>query len=158
MGGGCCHRGSDDVDAIEHPFAKSISARLRAAGIDAELVSSTPDSQSFGNADATFRWGPLILLFVRDRGEEFIEVASAAVPARLFLYDDLSVAMSWQTISEVTERESLESVENMLARLKDHAAQIHDAFSDAQERFTRGRLERASRERGAAMIKVLQRS
>ncbi len=136
-----------------HPFAKSVEERLKAVGLlDAELVSSTPDSQSFGNAEAVFRNGPIILHFVRDRGQELLEVASTAAPSQYFLFENLDIAMGWRTVDEVLSRQEPEDLVDVLKRLAQHALELYDAFSGVRERFTRSKIERATQERGDALM------
>lgn len=140
-------------ETYTHSFAKILAGRLKAAGLqDAELVSSTPESPSFGDAESIFRLGPLFLHFVRDRGEEFVDVASSAAPQKFFQLDDLDIAMGWKTIDEVLSKQEPESLDAVLARIAQHGAELHDAFSGVRERLTRARVERAAQDRGQAFM------
>jgi hypothetical protein len=146
-------------DAHNHPFARSVAERLKAAGlVGAEMVSSTPTSSSFGDAEAMFRLGPLILRFVRDRGQDLLDVATATAPDQFFLLDDLEVAMGWRTIGEVLAKQDPESLDAILARLGERASELTDALSVVRERATRARIECAARERGEAVIARLGRT
>lgn len=144
-------------DTYKHPFAKSVAARIEAAGLkDVELISSTPDSSSFGNAEAVFQLGPLILRFVRDRGQELLDAAFSETPDRFFLFDDIDIAMGWKTIDEVLAKREPESLEKILGRLAQHTAKLSATFSGAPSRLTRARVERAERDRGEAFMKRLR--
>ncbi len=140
----------------KHPFARSVALRLQAAGLNAQLLSSAPVSASFGNSEATFRWGPLILHFVKDRGQELVDIAMTGAPDRFFLIDDLDVAMNWRSVDEVLAKRQPEKLDAIFARLADHASELNDAFSGAREPLTRAKLQRAERERGEAFMARLR--
>lgn len=137
-------------------LAESVAGRLRAAGIHADLVSSSPAAASFGNAEATFRVGSLLLRFVRDRGQEFMDLASSAMPSRFFQFGDVEIAMGWKTIDEVLAKQEPEGLDVVLARLGRYIAELNDVFSGTQERLTRARVERAAVERGQAFVDRLR--
>lgn len=144
-------------DNYTSAFAKRIEDCLKAVGLQhAELTSSTPDSSNFGNADASCRLGPLILRFIRDRGQEFLDIASSARTDQFFPFDDIDIAMGWKTVEEVVSRREPESLEGVLARLSKHAQELTDAFSGERERLTRARIERATRDRGRAFVDRLR--
>jgi hypothetical protein len=139
-------------------FAESVAARLNAAGLgQAELVSAVQDDASFGNAEVIFRAGSLRLRFVRDRGQEFLEMASDAAPTRFFQFDDVELALGRKTIREILAAHEPERLEVMLARLAKDVAELNDAFSGDRERLTRARVEQAARARGEAFMKWLRR-
>ncbi len=143
--------------ACTRPFAKSIAARIGAAGLgDVELVSEMPDSSSFGDAEAVFRLGPLILRFSMDRGQELVDVAFGHMPERFFLIDDVDIALGWKSIDEVVSRPEPERLESVLGRLAAHRPELSEAFSGRLSRRTRARIERAERDRGEAFMERLR--
>lgn len=130
-------------------FTDSIAKRLAGAGLTgATLVSSSPMAQTFGNTEAVFRLGRLLLRFVQDRGQAFLDVASEAAPTDFHQYDDVEIAMGWKTIDEVLAKREPEDLVAVLARLRANLDALSDAFSGDRERLTRGLVERAARERG----------
>ncbi|MBI2397883.1 MAG: hypothetical protein HYV17_08795 [Xanthomonadales bacterium] len=144
-------------DACKSPFAKSIAARIGAAGLgDFELVSEMPDSSSFGDAEAVFRLGPLTLRFSRDRGQELVDVAFGDMPERFFLVDDIDIALGWKSIDEALSKQEPESLESVLGRLAAHAPELSESFSGPPSRLTRARVERAEHDRGEAFMKRLR--
>lgn len=79
----------------------NVVGRLNDAGIeDVQLVRASYDAESFGNAEAVFRTRPLLLRFFRDRGQEFLELATNAAPEQFYQFGDVEIAMSWKTIDE----------------------------------------------------------
>ncbi len=92
---------------------------------------------------ATFAVGSLLLRFVRERGEDFLDVASAHEPEAYCQADDVALAFGWKTLDAVLEQRAPEPLPDVLARLHDHGSELTDAF-DAQHRAaTMPRLEQA---------------
>jgi hypothetical protein len=93
-------------------FTDSVKAQLLDAGLtDATLViSSAPEGQPFGDADAVFRVDRLLLRFVRDRGQAFLDIASNAAPTQFHQYDDFEIAMGLEdnraSLGQTRTRES----------------------------------------------------
>lgn len=141
----------------EKTLASTAAEKIRSAGLAADLLNETSDRQSFGNAQATFRLGPLLLRFVRDRGEEFLDIASDAAADRFHLFDDVEIAMGWKSTDEVLAKNQPEPLEDVLKRIKTRLDELQKAFSGNQERFTRAKVERAAKERGEAFVRRLQR-
>lgn len=78
-------------------MSDSVLARLREAGIEAaELVRTSPDSASFGDAETVFRVARQLLRFVRDRGQEFMDLGANAAPEQFYQFDDVEIAMGWR--------------------------------------------------------------
>jgi hypothetical protein len=138
-------------------FAKSLADRLMAAGLrDAELQSLTYEPAHFGNGEAIFRVGALLLRIVRDRSQDLLDVASNVVPTQFHPVEDIEVAMGWKAMSEILTRKEPEQLDPVLSRLARHFDELSDALSGDRERLTRARIEKATRERGQAFISRLR--
>jgi hypothetical protein len=125
--------------------------------LDFELFRARPpDVKHFGDAEAVFRVGTLLLRLVRDRGQEFMDLATSATPDKFHQFDDVVIAMGWKTIDEVLAKREPEPLSQTLARLSQHFAELAEAFSGEGERFTLARVERAARDRGDAFMGRLQ--
>lgn len=75
---------------------------IEAVGIEgAELVRETLDPGSFGDGEVVFRVGPLLLRFIRDRGQDFMDLGSTMDPERFHQFDDVEIAMSWRSVEVV---------------------------------------------------------
>lgn len=135
----------------------SVVDKLKAAGLaDLELVSSSSEAAGFGDAEAIFEAGSMLLRFVRDRGQEFLDIASVATPTKFFQFGDVEIAMGWKTIDEVLAKQDPEPLEAVLARLAAHFAELNSAFSGERERLTGARVEHAARDRGQVFVDRLQ--
>ena len=138
-------------------FVDIVQSRLSEAGLgDAELVSAAPESAAFGDTTATFRIRPLLLRFTRERGQEFVDLASQSEPDTFHQFDDVDMAMGWRSVDEVLAKRKPEPIAAVLRRIKANLAVLGDAFSGDRERLTRARVERAARERGHAFTARLR--
>lgn len=138
-------------------FAKDAADRLRTVGIlEITCTSSSCDVADFGNAEAIFHVGSMFLRFIRERGQEFLDVASDVTPSRFHQFSDVEIAMGWRTIEEVLAQQEPERLEIVLVRLAQHLALLNHAFSGEQERLTRARVERAAHARGKAFADHLR--
>jgi hypothetical protein len=141
-----------------NPLVQHATKLLRDAGFNqVELVKEKYDAQQFGDAEATFRVGSLLLRFQRDRGQDFLDLGSVSSPEKFFLFDDLDIAMGWKSIEEVLAKSEPESLASVLGRISQNFAQLEEAFSDEREPSTRARVERAARSRGEAFVARLRR-
>src|SRR5262245_27207216 len=100
-------------------FADNITSQLIAAGLSrATLVSSSSDGSSFGDTEVIFKLDALLLRFVRDRGQIFLDIASSAAPAEFHQYCDVEVAMGWRTIDQILARREPEAIGAVLTALQ----------------------------------------
>jgi hypothetical protein len=130
---------------------------LHAAGVEgASLVRARTDPATFGDGEVVIQLGCLLLRVIRDRGQEFLDVASSLHPERFFPYDDMEIAMGWTTVTAVLERQELEGLANTVFRAASRLRELQAAFSEAQEHGTLERLERASQERRTASAKRMR--
>jgi hypothetical protein len=144
------------VQAI--PLAESAAAQLKAAGIErADLVEKSPENGAFGDSEAIFRIGSLLLRFVRERGQEFIDISGGTTADRFHQFSDIEIAMGWSTIEEELAKREPEQLSQVLDRVSRHLAELDGAFSNGREQLTHARIERAARERGEAFVRRLQR-
>ncbi|HLA77817.1 MAG TPA: hypothetical protein VJU18_09595 [Vicinamibacteria bacterium] len=130
---------------------------LSAAGLGpAKLARERRDEEHSRNAEVVFSIGTLRLRFVRDRGQEFLDLASSAEPERFFLFDDVELAMGWRTIDAVVTKQNPADLRNVLARIKERQDELDHAFSTTHWTHTAGRLESAAKLRGDAFLRRLQ--
>lgn len=139
-------------------FVQVALRALKDAGIDgAELLRDRYEPQSFGDAELIFRLESLLLRFIRDRGEEFLELGSTSAPDRFHQWDDVEVAFGWRSTADVLAKTAPEPLADVLARLRGRLGELQGAMSADQERFTRARIERAAETRGRAVLDRLRR-
>ena len=138
-------------------FSDAVKAQLAAAGLSqATIVSASPEGQSFGNTAVVFRLGGLLLRFVRDRGQAFLEIAVESAPTEFYQYDDVEIAMGWKSIDQVLGKREPEDLGVVLARLRANFTELKNACSGDRTEFTKTRFERAARERGKAFTDRLR--
>lgn len=131
------------------PFIQSVRDAFEAAGLkEVDEVSRAPESEHFGDTEAIFRVGSLLLRFVRDRLQAFVDLGSTISPTKFHQLDDVEIAMGWKTIDQVLAKQEPEDLTSVLKRIQANLTTLEAAFSADQERLTRARVERAARERG----------
>jgi hypothetical protein len=145
-------------DTPRESFPASVLRRLDEAGLNgAELVSSQPDSASFGDTSAVFRLKDLLLRIVRDRGEEFLDLGSASDPGNLFQYDDVEIAMGWHSVDDVLDKQTPEAIGDVLARMAARLGELCRAFSPERLPATIARVRDAEARRGKAFAARIRR-
>ena len=139
-------------------FAELKRSQLAAAAIDgAELVASDYSEASFGDASTLFRVGRVLLRFVSDRGQEFLDVASSTAPTHFHRFVAIEVGMGWKTIEQVLAMRKPESLDEILTRVVKHIEQLDDAFSEERGPLTRARAESAARGLGRRFVDSIRR-
>jgi hypothetical protein len=135
----------------------SVLVQLTEAGIIApELVRASSESEGFGDAEAVFRVGRLLLRVVRQRGQEFMDIGTSARSDQFHQFDDVEIAMGWKTIDELLAKREPEDLSQVLERVSQHLKELDEAFSGERERFTQARVEGAARDRGEAFMSRLR--
>lgn len=136
---------------------KNIGVRLVAeAGIkDAELLSSVGGT-GFDDGYILFRVGSLLVRITRDRGQLFLDLGSVHSPEHFHQFDDVEIAMGWRSIASVLAKTEPEALKPVLTRLREHREELETRMSEAQERLTRARIERAAHDRGEAFAESLR--
>jgi len=136
-------------------FVQNIEDHLRKAGLaDATPVHAGPEHREhFGDAEAIFRLGPLVLRFVRDRGQEFMDVASVSTPGQFHQFDDIALDHGWTTLPEILAASTPDRLDDVLLRLKGHLAEVNRAFGETEYQTTNARLAAIAKERGGAFEK-----
>jgi hypothetical protein len=105
---------------------------LRRCGInDPELLRHRYDRENFGDSEAVFKIGRLIVRFVRDRGQRFIYLASSSKPDVFYQFDDAHIAMGWKSVEEVVAKQEPEPLHAVVERLADNLASLEDILSES---------------------------
>jgi hypothetical protein len=142
-----------------HSFVNRVTSLLASTGImNPEFVSSEAVSEYGDSAQVVFRLGTMLFRIVRDRGQEFVDVASIVTPEDFFQFDDLAVASGWTTIDEVLAKRKPEDLISIFSRLATHIDELMSKFSEAHELTTRNRLRRAANDREASFLERLNRN
>lgn len=108
--------------------------RLQAAGLQSpELLSAMYDAAHFGDAEATFRIGSMLVRIVRDRDQELLNVASSPAPTQFHPIEDVEIALGWKTIDDVLARQEPESLDIAISGLAQRFDQLVDGLSGEHE-------------------------
>lgn len=91
---------------MSNPFVETIESEFRRRGIVAGLIYENFDERAFGNAEAIYVIGNLLLRFLRDRSDELISVGGSASRQRFHDFDDVAVWMGWCTPEELSTYDS----------------------------------------------------
>jgi hypothetical protein len=139
------------------PLVQDAERQLRTAGIGpVELVRSGHDTKTFGNGEALFRAGRLLLYFTRDRGQDFLDIATTKAPETFYQFDDVEVAMGWTSLTDVVGKRRPDDLSEVVGRLRSHITELNEAFADDQEGSTRERIQQAAKARGERFTERLR--
>ncbi len=125
-----------------NPFVEEIKQELAKIGINnAILIDESYYPQSFGNAEAIFEVGGLILRFTRDKGQNFVDLASSHSPTHYYLFTDVSVAMGWEILNDVINMDEPISLNKALTYFKNNFNDLYRAFSDKEIMQTNAKIK-----------------
>src|SRR5262245_40586595 len=114
----------------QNPLIEGWSRALSTAGLDgAILFSDHYDAESFGNGEALFGLGPLIIRILRDRGQDFVDLAPSVSPSEFMQLDDVGLALGWWPLWEVLERGHPLPLSECLTTIARQAGALQEAFS-----------------------------
>jgi len=131
---------------------------LAAVGLpNTEVIYETVHPDHFGDGEVAFEVGPMHVRFVRQRGQDFVDVSPASLPGEYHPFGDVEVAMGWKTVDQVWSRNEPEPLPSIVERLRTHYPQFAEAFSSTRASETLAKLDVASRRRGAAFVDHLHR-
>lgn len=109
-----------------------------------------------GDGVVIFRIGSLLLRFVRDRGQDFLDIASMVEPTIFHQFDDIEIAMGWRSVEDILAKQEPESLSAVLEKIEEKFSDLNAAMSGERERFTRAQIERAAKQRGEAFVESLR--
>lgn len=131
---------------------------LATAGLPSdEVIHEAAHPEHFGDGEVVFKMGPMHLRFIRQRGQDFVDVSPASMSGQYHQFGDVELAMGWKTVDQVWSRSEPEPLTLIVERLRVHYAEFVDAFSDARVNGTLAKLSFASRRRGMDFVNHLRR-
>lgn len=135
-----------------NPLVKEATKRLAEFGIkEPVLLRQRYYPESFGNAEAVFQIAGLLVRFVRDRGQDFVDLASVSNPEKFYQFDDVHIAMGWKSVDEIVGKQRPEPLHEVVGRFSHNLDEIEAVFSSIE------RLERAATARREASVARLRR-
>jgi len=138
--------------------AERIGALLAEAGLHGALVASRQDDQSFGDAEAIYQVGSLLLRFVRDRGQDFLDIAAVNAPDQFHRFDDVEIATGLKTETQNPMEDRPEGIADTVARIASLVPVMETAFDGQHIAETVGKIAGVSESRGEGMRGILGRA
>jgi hypothetical protein len=120
-----------------NPIATLGESKIRDFSLgQAKLLRESYDRNQ-GNGEAVFQIDSLVIRFFRERGQDFIDLGSIDAPTQFYYVDDVFVAMGWESIDQVINREAPLSLDNILQQIRDKLNELKTVFSDAKAASTK---------------------
>jgi len=142
----------------ENPLLVDWTRTFAAAGIgEASLLSESFEPNHFGDGQASFRLGSIILRLVRDRGEDSVDITPSCAPHEYFRLDDICVALGWRDVQDVVARMRPIPLEDELKEVVRRAARLEAALEADQLPLTREKVREAAEKRERAFLDELRR-
>ena len=138
---------------------KSAAQRLLAGvGLPHEdVIHEALPPEHFGDGEVVFRIGPLLVRFVRERGENFVDVGPSSTPGEFHRYGEVELAMGWKTAEQAWSRSEPEPLPAIMERLRNRYEQLAEAYWSANARDTLAKLDDARDLRAARVLFHLRR-
>ena len=130
--------------------AEWIGAYLTEAGLHGALIAERQDDRNFGNAETIYQVGGLLLRFLRDRGQDFLDIAPAAEPEQFYHFEDVEAAMNWVAAKANLAPEGPEEISKVIARMSARVPSLESAFDAQNGSATKAKIASVSAVRGAA--------
>ena len=142
----------------KNPLVETVMFEMTALGLSQmKLLNAHYDKHSFGDAEALFQYGSLLFRFVRDRGQDFLDIAPTSEPDHFFQFDDVELAMGWKTIDEILSKKEPEGLKQLLVCVKENIKTLESVFSPERAAGTVALLEKISKERGEEQLRKLKK-
>jgi hypothetical protein len=143
---------------MDSPLLLRWSRAMAHAGIDTvSLLAGASEEDGFGNGKATFSLGTLVLHFLCDRGQEFLDVAPMHAPTEHFRLDYIGLALGWRRVEETMDRTEPRALADELTDVVRYRDELEKALSFSSLAATRAATECAVAERERAFLDKLQR-
>ena len=110
------------------------------------------DAKSFGNAEAVYDLEHIRFYFVRDRGQDILNLSAQTSPEKHYPFCDVSLMMRWQSLEEIINVVEPISLGKALGYIKNNLEQLIEAFSANEIRSTEIKIKSAEQRRIKAMF------
>jgi hypothetical protein len=86
-----------------------VEEEAKAAGLALRVVAASTPSDSFGDTVVLATLPPLTFRFVRERGQNWLELApGGALEGPFYFFDDIEIASGWRSIDDVLDKRDVE--------------------------------------------------
>jgi hypothetical protein len=137
-------------------FRDKVCRLLEGVGLPARnVVFERYDPDAFGNGEVIVDADAMRLRFIRERGQDFLEIGPSEGDEN-FLFDDVELAMGWKTHEEVFSRLEPEPLSRVVEKLSAHWLELANAFLPPAQAETVNCIRSASGRRGEAYVAHLR--
>jgi hypothetical protein len=153
---------------MKNPLVEKVERELERLGFHgAKLVRESYSSDSFGNAQAMYQIDNLYINFIRDRGNDVIDLISAKPTNQkdLYNFDDLSILMGWESLDEMVRKYKYSNIDftkpppgpafslgEALQLIEEHYDELQRMFSPKEVAATLTKLSEVSARRSKALF------
>jgi hypothetical protein len=132
--------------------------KIHRAGINGEsLVSSHFSNAGIrGSGEAHVRLDGVKLMFLLERGEEFVDIGPQDGSAELFRFDDLWVALGWRESAVAAARKKPAALDDELRELATRLPEVRKALSPSDIERTRGLVREVAAQRERSFVQKLK--
>ena len=141
---------------MNHSYIEAMESTLKRCGFHkVNQLSDRCDPAIFGNAEVTFQSGTILFKFIKDQGQDFLEIASIYKSDRFFQVNDLFVAMGWWSLKDLNAKQQ-PSITDILSEINKNAAIILEIFSLSNIENTVKKIQKVEMKRETVFIEKLK--
>lgn len=129
----------------------------KAAGLTLTNLQTCGRPGALGDDHVVGHLGPMLVRFVRDRGQDWMEIGPAdAEPRCFFSFQDVQFALGWKSIDQVLDMKDVEPLGQVLQLVADRWSELVRHLSGGVASAGWKRVERAADARGEAFAERLR--
>ena len=141
------------IKTMKNPLVKTVENEMNQLGIgNAKLIRESYNPKSFGNADAVYDLGNIRFYFVRDRGQDLLNLSSRTSPGNSYPFCDVSLMMGWESIEQIVNVIEPVSLQKALAYIKTDWSRLDNMFSASEIMSTNTKIRQAEKKIIKAMF------
>jgi hypothetical protein len=129
--------------AIRESLLKTGLSAASEVPLSAELL-------RFCDSISIWELGNLRIKFIKDRGQEFVDVGSKFDASHFFIFGDISLLMKWQSLEEIIHADAPLDLESSLSLIKRDLDKLEVLFSKSMLQETSNKISLISEEKTRA--------
>lgn len=141
----------------KRPLCQQIDSETKNAGLDVVLLRSTVGPHESSDGQVVVKLGPLLMRFVRDRGQDWLELGPGdATSQQFYSFQDVQIALGWKTVEDVLTMTDVEPLEAVLQKVAARWCDIERELAGGADSEGWKRVARASSVRTSAFLRRLR--
>lgn len=126
-------------------FSILIREKLLQAGfLEALEIDRDVDPSCFGNEVTIWKVGDLLLKFIKDRDQIFVDIGGISDKSHFYIYDDIAIMMEWQKLDEILRATEPLDLLSALTFIKRDIIKLEKLLSKERLKSTQKRLDEIS--------------